>query len=118
MFNTQPPEAAPAAEPPSAGNAPSPANPEAEASAPPQLTKQGSEGPGEEPDVAQRLQEIKKQLEAQGGQAPPGSQGPAAYGRAAAGGVFAPHPRPGFQDHYGALNHSGDVPMHEMSVSP
>jgi len=105
----EPLKAAPVTQPPAAEKAPPPANSQAEAPPPSQLTTQGSEGPGEEPNVAQRLQEIKKQLDAQNGQVPSGSLVPQA--------TTGPQPavswlptRPGFHDHYGGLNHSGDVP--------
>jgi hypothetical protein len=105
----KPPETVPVAEPPAAEKAPSPANPQAEAPAPSRLTTEGSEGPDEEPDVAQRLQEIKKQLDAQNGQVPPGSLVPQATAGPQPASSWLPT-RPGFHDHYGGLNHSGDVP--------
>jgi hypothetical protein len=105
----EPIEAAPVAEPPVAEKAPSPVNPQAGVPPPSQLTTEGSEGPGEEPNVAQRLQEIKKQLDAQNGQMPPGSLVPQATAGPQPAASWLPT-RPGFHDHYGGLNHSGDVP--------
>jgi hypothetical protein len=109
----EPLEAAPAAEPPAAS---SPANPQAEAPQPSQLTAEGTEGPGEKSDVAQRLQEIKKELDVQKGQTPPGRLVPQASSGPQPAVSWLPT-RPGFHDHYGGLNHSGDVPIHEP-VSP
>jgi hypothetical protein len=105
----EPLEASPVVEPPAAGKASSSANPQAEALPPSQLTTEGSEGPSEEPNVAQRLQEIKKQLDAQNGQVPPGSLVPQATAGPQPAVSWLPT-RPGFHDHYGGLNHSGDVP--------
>ena len=115
--SVEPLEAAPVAEPPVAEKASPPAHPQDEAPPPSsQLTTEESERPGEQPDVVQRLQEIKKELNAQNGQTPPERLVPQASSGPQPAASWLPT-RPGFHDHYGGLNHSGDMPIHEP-VSP
>jgi hypothetical protein len=97
--------------------APALTNPESEATAAPLPPEGGSEGP-DEADVAQRLHQVKARLQAEEGEGPaPRPASRPSAGAAQAAGSSLPT-RPGFREHYGALNHSGDVPPHSIGASP
>ena len=103
---------------PSQPNPPATASGRAEeANAPAEAAKPGNEQRPDERDTAKTLQDIKKRLEAQ--EPAPATPKPQQPEVPAAQRVTSSVPtRPGFQEHYGALNHSGDVPPHSLNTSP
>jgi hypothetical protein len=93
--------------------APAPANADAGGTAA-REPEQGSEGREE---LDRRLQQLKARLDAEQDQPPAPTPVSQPSKNTASTGSSLPT-RPGFREHYGALNHSGDVPPHNPGVSP
>ena len=101
---------------PAPDSTPSPASPQVEAPAPSPSAEPGNDQPGDA-DVTQKLQQVIDRLTAEEGRGPVQSGPSQSPAEAAQPMVSSVPTRPGFREHYGGLNHSGDVPPRSVGAN-
>ena len=103
--------------PPAPDSTAFPASPQVEGPALPPSAEPGNDQPADA-DVTQKLQQVIDRLTAEEGRGPVQSGPSQPPAEVAQPTVSSIPTRPGFREHYGALNHAGDVPPHSVGATP